>query len=174
MFNREDKIYDILKKKVGELEANGVTTFKTIVNIISNDNDVDWHAIRMHEIDNNAEWDSIKASWKYKIIQALVTPGKYTHGGDRTSAAARGAKQRVLLEYTRALALQRPLDEDDEVVADEVVDAVGARYRGTTDGQGLVEAPDPCHRSNRAHATGRAACDTSGAHPPARRTGGLS
>ena len=132
MFVRNDDLYDTLKKKVTEHEGFAAMTFRQMFDAISDDHNVRWNDIRVFETANNPDWNNIKANWKYKITQALVTPGRFVIGGDRTSATARGAKQCALLEYTRELALQRPLEDDDHAVSDDVVDAVAVRFRGTT------------------------------------------
>ena len=130
-FRRDDLLYATLKKKIAEHEAISCT-FRELVDIIGNDQSVQWGDIRAHEIENNEKWSAIKPNWKYAILRSLATPGRFLHGGDRRSAATHGAKQTAMIEYSQELALARPLDEDDQQVADGVVDAVEQRYRGVT------------------------------------------
>lgn len=128
--NRNYPDYEQLRSRIRHFESTGCSR-KELISAVSQDSTVNWEAIREKEsLSDN--WDQVKNVYKQKVIQELITPGYFKHGGDRTSAAARGAKQLAVVAYARDLALQRPLEEDDAVVADEVVDVVGQRYRGAT------------------------------------------
>ena len=122
--------YEHLRALIKHYEDTGCN-WKELIASISKDQSVDWNHIRINE-SQFKEWDQMKIGYKEKLIQKLCTCGRFRHGGDRRSAAVRGAKQCALIEYTRELALQRPLEDDDHAVSDEVVDVVAARFRGTT------------------------------------------
>ena len=127
--DRSSPAYVYLRGKV--LEAEGVPTMKlhALVHMLSTAPDIDWEAIRRYEKMFVKSWAAISANWKQKVIQALSTPGRFTSGGDQTSATVRGAKQLAIVQYVRSRALAAPAMEDDDVVADRCVDDVTKQWR---------------------------------------------
>lgn len=83
-----------------------------MVNTLSADISINWDHIRENE-KTGTNWSTIAQHWKPVLIQKLCTPGRFKVGGDRKSAAVRGAKQLAVVAYAETLALQRPLAEDD-------------------------------------------------------------
>ena len=78
---------------------------------LSKDDDIDWSAIRTTE-KGRVDWQP--DNWKRRIVRALATPGRYSHGGDRISSRYRRIKQqsRAAFEHTTSIANVK-LEEDD-------------------------------------------------------------
>lgn len=96
---------------------------------VSSDPDIDWNTLREHEKRHNPEWESVARNWKFFLVRALVTPGRYLYGGNRSVLRAKGAKQQEVLNFVQTSALAVPLNEDDEAVAEGCVTQVSQRWQ---------------------------------------------
>lgn len=124
-----DFIINSLQQKINALEVDPTMTLTLMVQKLRDDLDINWNAIRDNEKSDTLQWASISANWKTHVIGRMCSNGRFKRGGDRCSVKARGAKQQEIVEFVEKKTSEAPVDEDDDAVADQCLDAVERRWK---------------------------------------------
>ena len=79
-----ESAYLCLAEKIGALERDPHMKIHSIVQMLFQDECIDWDTILVTE-KKAPTWEKIAKNWKYCVVRRFTTPGRFANGGDRSS-----------------------------------------------------------------------------------------